>query len=60
MKRNFEDDLMPPLSTDSVALPVPYFPPFTRAGDSDDELRLIDLELRMLSLEQAAIDARSR
>jgi hypothetical protein len=36
------------------------FPSFTRAGDPDDEIRIIDLELRMLSLERAAIDARSR
>jgi hypothetical protein len=35
-------------------------PSFARAGDLDDEVRLIDLELRMLSLERAAIDARSR
>jgi hypothetical protein len=36
------------------------FPSFTRAGDPDDELRIIDLELRMLSLERAAINARIR
>jgi hypothetical protein len=35
-------------------------PSFARPGDLDDKVRLIDLELRMLSLERAAIDARGR
>jgi hypothetical protein len=57
---------MLPLSLMLVLALFLSFPSFTRAGDSyNDELRLLDLELEMLSLksqmllqEQAAINAR--
>jgi hypothetical protein len=41
--------------TDAGARPLSSLSSFTCAGDPDDEIRIIDLELRMLSLERAAI-----